>query len=163
MKLKFPVPMFRGFGSRDRNLKEPQDDFNLGLLNTLGQLNISYTQISSQSIVEFIRNLDDKDFFPTGSKGSFKFPTGMKNTVATVDEVRALLNLILQLSSTEDIDLDNVPLLLTQDGYLRKFQKGNTIFCSRWCKLLPGQTQLVITNFIQEEKNSQCISTKIVH
>ena len=61
----------------------------------------------------------------------------------------ATLNFVLA-SERKSLDLDGVPLLVTEDQKLRRFQRDNEIFPARWSNILKKRPELFIIRGYKE-------------
>merc|ERR1719450_845867 len=145
MRLNAPLPVFsqpnreflepekerifsmRSQGDRDKekiSRASAIDEMNKSLIDTLQKLGIQFRELSQASVFEFLSQTCDQSFFPLGSQMGATLPARIAQTVTNSDEVISLLNYIMGSNKTDSqIDVDRLPLLLTQDQVLQRFSK----------------------------------------
>ena len=171
MRLNVPLPVFsqpnrdfldlerRDQGERDRERGSKAsaiDERNKSLRGTLQKLSIPFRELSPTTVLEFLSQTKDQSFFPIGSRIGATLPANISQTVTNSDEVTSLLNYIVGLNKTDSqIDVNNMPLLLTQDQVLQRFSKVQELYGNRWHWLLPNKKSLFISHGFTEIKLSK--------
>ena len=100
-----------------------------------------------------MKKLNDQDLFPVGVKKTL--PGLIHETILTRLEISALLgDFILKFGTKKEVDLHNLPLLLTQDNQLRRFGTMPEVFPHKWHKILHWKPDHFISyGFLSSEKH----------
>ena len=131
---------------------EAIDQMNQTLIRTLQKVNIHYKELSPESAQEFLSQTADECFFPIGAKTGQTLPAKVFHTVATYGEVVALLNYIVGHKKGDvKVEIDTLPLLLTQDNILQRFSKAQELYKSQWNWLLPHKKSVFIASGFSED------------
>ena len=95
------------------------------------ELKIEVKSFDVQNIINFLKKLKDEDLFPVGVKQSL--PKKISDTILSKQEISHLLgDFILKFGAKNEIDLHNLPLLVTQDDNLRRFGTLPAVYPHKW-------------------------------
>ena len=101
---------------------------------------ITLHEVSPRSIIDFLREFESR----RSSCKIDNLPENLKTTVVkTIPELSALIKYCCE---DEDLpnQLEGLPLLVTQDGYLRVFDPRQPVFLSKFGGLFPTQSNLFV-------------------
>ena len=117
------------------------------------ELKIEVKSLDVQNIVNFLKKLKDEDLFPVGVDKCL--PKKIFETIFNKSELSALLgDFILKFGSKNEVNLHNLPLLLTQDNQLRRFGTLPEVFPHKWHKILHWKPDhFVAYGFLSSEKH----------
>ena len=168
-KDKFFTRTNHGDGQRGTTVSETGDSFskselnseaidkmNETLIGTLQKFSIQFRELSPQTALECLSRTDDQSFFPIGRRNGATLPANIAQTVTNSDEVISLLNYTVGLNKADaEVDVDTLPLLLTQDKMLQRFSKGQELYGNRWHWLLPNKKSLFVSHGFTEARFSK--------
>ena len=100
----------------------------------------NYQDVSPGQVREFLRNHREmKD----------NLPRAVEDTV--LQKVNNVYEITKYCARAEDFleNLEDLPLLLTQDGILRCFRRDPVVFCSRFSQLLPSRPDLFLHDLLR--------------
>ena len=123
------------------------------MLRTVCQeLKLEVKSLDVQNIINFMKKLNDQDLFPVEEKKTL--PGLIHETILTRLEISALLgDFILKFGTKKEVDLHNLPLLLTQDNQLRRFGTMPEVFPHKWHKILHWKPDhFIVSSFQSSEK-----------
>ena len=141
--------------SKSELKSESIDKMNETLIGILQKFSIQFRELSPQTVLEYLSQTDDQSFFPIGSRKGATLPVNISQTVTNSDEVISLLNYTVGLNKADaEVDVDTLPLLLTQDRMLQRFSKGQELYGNRWHWLLPNKKSLFISHGFEEARFS---------
>ena len=96
---------------------------------------ITFHEVTPANVIDFLRRSTCK---------ITNLPKKLETTA--VQSVKELVALIKYCCEDEDFgkQLEGLPLLLTQDGYIRAFDSSQRVFCSKFGNLFPSQLQFFV-------------------
>ena len=108
------------------------------------ELKIEVKSFDVQNILNFLKKLKDEDLFPVGVSQSL--PKKISETILSKQEISHLLgDFILKFGSKSEINLHNLPLLVTQDDNLRRFGTLPAVYPHKWHNILHWKTDHFIS------------------
>ena len=116
------------------------------------ELKIEVKSFDVQNILNFLKKLKDEDLFPVGVSQSL--PKKTSETILSKQEISHLLgDFILKFGSKSEIDLHNLPLLVTQDDNLRRFGTLPEVYPHKWHIILLWKKDHFISYGFQTSEN----------
>jgi len=109
-------------------------------------LQVSFKETSPETVMDFLRGSSDEESI-CKSKGT-RLPCELKSTtISNVENLEMLIEYCLkapikeETNQTKVFPLDNLPLLLTKDGLLRRFSKQSPVFGTYYAELVEGSEE----------------------
>ena len=99
----------------------------------------SVRQITPEAVIQFLKE---------GSANIGTLPCSVQETeLGSAVGVLSMLSYCIKAPQFAT-DMSGLPLLLTEDGFLRRFQEANPVFLTHFCKLVPTKRSLFIHHTI---------------
>ena len=157
MKLKCPLAFCRYFKSNKKGndwreestfplIKEEnvcdQLDFCINIHKVAKELEMEINKFNMKNVHQFLKTITEEDLFLSGANKTL--PAKISNLSVQRHEVYKIVNFLFTHSGKERVDLENIPLLVTEDGVLQRFTAGREIYPHRWHTILPKKSHLFL-------------------
>jgi len=109
------------------------------LLKVTEKFGLQVDLFIAQNVHKHLLNLKNDDLVTTGGQ---TFPIKISHAVLSPKEVTKLVNFLLVDKS--NLNLCNLPLLLTEDMFLRRFDDKAELYPHEWSHLLPSKKHLFV-------------------
>uniref|UniRef100_T1J4U3 Uncharacterized protein n=1 Tax=Strigamia maritima TaxID=126957 RepID=T1J4U3_STRMM len=110
------------------------------ILKEMGKiLEVPIPRLTSLGVCEFLK--DTSDTLIVKEENLATLPANLESTFINETEVKHCLEYIL---NDKDADLEEIPLLLTADGQLRRFKEKRPHYRHKYLEVLPKQSHLFI-------------------